>query len=65
MWSTVNTVYNLPLYSNDTSIAQTIFLEVETNLDYSSVSSLEGEYTNTITFNNYAEWIGNVSVLSL
>lgn len=54
-------VYNLPLYANDTSIAQTILLDVQTNLDYSSVASLDGEYTNTISFNNYAEWIGNVS----
>ena len=54
-------VYNSPTYSNDTSIAQTIFLDVKTNLDYSSVASFDGEYTNTIFFNNYKEWIGDVS----
>tara|TARA_B100000963_G_scaffold97322_2_gene84038 strand:+ start:1849 stop:5277 length:3429 start_codon:yes stop_codon:yes gene_type:complete len=54
-------VYNSPTYSNDTSIAQTIFLDVKTNLDYSGFASLDGEYTNTIFFNNYKEWIGDVS----
>ncbi len=46
--------------SNDTSFAETILLEVETNKDYSAISSLDGQYTNTVTFNEYNKWLGDV-----
>ena len=35
-------------------------LDVETNKDYSAISSLDGQYTNTVTFNEYNKWIGDV-----
>jgi gliding motility-associated-like protein len=47
-------------YMNDTSFAQTILLQAVINLDYSSNSSLEGEYTNTLSFNEYDKWLGSV-----
>ena len=53
--------YNLPTYANDTSFAQTILLETSTNIDYSASPDLDGAYTNTLTFNEYKEWIGDVS----
>ena len=46
---------------NDTSYAQTILLEAEINIDSSSAFSLEGEYTNTLVFNEYDKWLGDVS----
>jgi len=53
---------NMPEYKNDTSFAQTILLETEINLDYSDIDpSLDNEYTNTVTFNEYDKWLGNVS----
>jgi len=52
----------LPEYFNDTSFAQTILLETEINLDYSNIDpSLDNEYTNTLTFNEYDKWLGDVS----
>ena len=57
---------NMPEHLNDTSFAQTILLETETNVDYSSINpSLETEYTNTITFNEYDKWLGSVSAYRL
>jgi gliding motility-associated-like protein len=63
------------VYVNDTSYAQTILLETEINLDYDveiplSVPSdkegwlglgWENQYTNTLTFNEYDKWLGDVS----
>jgi len=57
---------NMPEYKNDTSFAQTILLETEINLDYSNIyPSLDNEYTNTITFNEYDKWLGDVSEYKL
>ena len=57
---------DLPEYANDTSFAQTILLETKINIDYSDVNpSLGSEYTNTITFNEYDKWLGNVSEYKL
>jgi gliding motility-associated-like protein len=53
--------YDSPTYSNDTSFAQTILLETEVNVDYSGFPSLDGEYTNTLSFNEYDRWLGSVS----
>jgi len=71
-------------YINDTSFAQTIFLEIEINLDYESSDlinipynregweddpitgrDIEKQYTNTITFNEYDKWLGEVEKYSL
>lgn len=65
----------------DTSFAKTILLQAEINLDYSAdgfpVSSpssdpsewgdggIEKQYTNTIQFNEYEKWLGNVSQYKL
>ena len=53
--------YNLPVYFNDTSFAQTILLKAEINMDYSADPSFDGEYTNTLVFNEYDKWLGDVS----
>jgi gliding motility-associated-like protein len=53
--------YNAPEYMYDTSFAQTIFLQSEINKDYSESPSIDGEYTNTIIFNEYDKWLGDVS----
>ena len=53
--------YDSPTYSSDTSFAQTILLETEVNVDYSDFPSLDGEYTNTLSFNEYDRWLGSVS----
>ena len=48
-------------YINDNSFAQTILLESEINIDYSLVDpTLYDEYTNTLLFNEYDNWLGNV-----
>ncbi len=53
---------NLPEYANDTSFSQTILLETDINIDYSTLlPNLESEYTNTIKFNEYDKWLGKVS----
>jgi gliding motility-associated-like protein len=52
---------NMPEYLYDTSFAQTILLEAEINVDYSQISSLASQYTNTLVFNNYDKWLGEVS----
>ena len=72
-----------PEFINDTSLAQTILVEIETNLDYVSSdlvnipfnsdnwvsypdgSGIEKQYTNTITFNEYNKWLGEVQEYSL
>jgi gliding motility-associated-like protein len=48
----------------DTSVSQTILCEVEINTDYGNTLFPE-EYTNTIWFNNYIEWLGDVSHYNL
>jgi gliding motility-associated-like protein len=53
--------YNLPEYLNDTSFAQTILLQAEINVDYSQTSFFQGDYTNTLVFNEYDKWLGDVS----
>ncbi len=50
-----------PEYLNDTSYAQTILLEAEINVNYGDSISLEGEYTNTLYFNEYEKWLGSVA----
>ena len=59
---------------NDTSYAQTILLQTEINIDYSTGTgdipytlgeSVNNQYTNTISFNEYEHWIGNVSEYKL
>lgn len=48
-------------FINDTSFAQTILLETEINVNYSTVDpTLDEEYTNTLVFNEYDKWLGNV-----
>ena len=53
--------YNSPVYFNDTSFAQTILLKSKINIDYSEFSYLDGQYTNTLFFNEYSKWLGDVS----
>jgi gliding motility-associated-like protein len=64
---------NMAGYLNDTSFAQTILLETVINLDYDEGMpnevpyNSEGwedakkQYTNTLTFNEYDKWLGDVS----
>jgi gliding motility-associated-like protein len=47
------------------SYAQTILLGVEKNIDYSEISSLSSEFTNTLFFNEYEKWLGEVSKYEL
>jgi len=50
-----------PVFVNDTSFAQTILLETKINIDYSAVDlTLDNEYTNTLAFNEYDKWLGEV-----
>jgi len=56
---------NIPSYSNDISYAQTILLNLEKNIDYSDISTLSSEYTNTLFFNEYEKWLGEVSKYEL
>ena len=56
---------NSPSYLGDVSHAQTILLEVEKNVDYSDISSLKSEFTNTLFFNEYEKWLGKVSKYEL
>ena len=53
----------VPLWLIDTSLGQTILCEVEINTEYKSV--LSEEYTNTINFNEYIDWLGDVSHYNL
>jgi gliding motility-associated-like protein len=52
---------NMAEYLNDTSFAQTILLETVINLDYSDEVLYDDEYTNTLDFNEYDKWLGDVS----
>jgi gliding motility-associated-like protein len=54
----------VPLWSIDTSLSQTILCEADINTDYGNLLFPE-EYTNTVWFNNYIEWLGNVSHYNL
>ena len=56
---------NNPSYLGDISYAQTILLAVEKNIDYSEISSLSSEFTNTLYFNEYEKWLGEVSKYEL
>ena len=56
---------NNPSYLGDISYAQTILLAVEKNIDYSEISSLSSEFTNTLFFNEYEKWLGEVSKYEL
>ena len=57
--------FNNPSNLGDISYAQTILLQVEKNIDYSGISSLASEYTNTLHFNEYEKWLGGVSKYEL
>ena len=48
----------------DTSISQTVLCEVEINTNYGD-ALFPQEYTNTISFNNYIHWLGDVSHYNL
>ena len=50
---------------NDTSYGQTIFLESEINVDYGDNPLYFEQYTNTLTFNEYDKWLGNVKEYQL
>ena len=54
----------IPLSTVDTSLSQTILLNTDINTQYGSVMH-PSEYTNTIYFNNYIEWLGDVSRYNL
>ena len=45
---------------NDTSYGQTILLESEINIDYGNDPQYFEQYTNTLTFNEYEKWLGDV-----
>ena len=51
------TVYQV---NQDTSYAQTIFLNSEINIDYGDDPMYFEQYTNTLTFNEYENWLGGV-----
>jgi len=57
--------FNNPSYLGDISYAQTILLDVEKNIDYSDILSFSSEYTNTLNFNEYEKWLGEVSKYEL
>jgi len=50
---------------NDTSYGQTIHLKSEINIDYGDSPIYFEEYTNTLTFNEYEKWLGEVSEYQL
>ena len=54
-----------PSFLGDISYAQSILLEAEKNIDYSEISSLSSEFTNTLFFNEYEKWLGQVSKYEL
>ena len=54
----------VPLWAIDTSLGQTILCEVEINTGYANQFYPE-EYTNTINFNEYIDWLGDVSHYNL
>ena len=53
------------IQNNDITYAKTIFLESKINLDYSDNLFLDEQYTNTISLNEYENWLGNVSEYQL
>ena len=56
---------NMSEYSNtDTSIGTTILLTAKINIDYYD-STFAEEYTNTLSFNDYREWLGGVTAYKL
>ena len=54
----------VPLWEIDTSLSQTILCESEINTEYANQFYPE-EYTNTVCFNNYIDWLGDVSHYNL
>ena len=54
----------VPLWVIDTSLSQTILCEAEINTDYANLVYPE-DYTNTVYFNNYIDWLGDVSHYNL
>lgn len=54
-----------PTFSNDISYAQSILLNVEVNKDYSNESQYMDHLTNTLVFNKYDKWLGNVKEYQL
>jgi len=61
---TCDNILNPPsvhLAINDTSYGQTMHLIVETNLDFPNNPVYLDQFTNTITFNEYEKWLGEVS----
>ena len=50
---------------NDISFGQTIYLQSEINKDYGDDPLYFEQYTNTLTFNEYEKWLGNVSEYQL
>ena len=50
---------------DDTSFGQTIYLNSEINIDYGDDPIYFEQYTNTLTFNEYEKWLGNVSEYQL
>ena len=60
---TCNKIINAPsIYQsiNDTSFGQTIFLQTEINKDYGDDPLYFEQYTNTLNFNEYDKWLGEV-----
>ena len=60
---TCNKILNAPsVYQsiNDTSYGQTIFLQTEINKDYGDDPQYFEQYTNTLNFNEYDKWLGEV-----
>ena len=51
--------------NSDISYAKTIFLDSEINIDYSDDLLFNEQYTNTLTFNEYDKWLGNVTEYQL
>ena len=51
--------------NSDISYAKTIFLDSEINIDYSDNLLFNEQYTNTLTFNEYDKWLGNVTEYQL
>tara|TARA_B100001287_G_scaffold275383_1_gene282854 strand:- start:64 stop:3477 length:3414 start_codon:yes stop_codon:yes gene_type:complete len=54
----------VPLFTIDTSIGQTILCEVDINTTYAN-QLYPNEYTNTVNFNEYIDWLGDVSYYNL
>ena len=46
--------------NSDISFAKTIYLNSEINIDYSDNLLFNEQYTNTLTFNEYDKWLGDV-----